>query len=159
MIKKIKIGYQMHLLSIPYLLWMNSIQNEFILWVYKQKRQPRRGSGPLSRRCTASLLLDASSRPTDCPRCCSEKRCAAFFKCPIPQKARATTPGNEVSPRLCSEILSRGFFRSRRLKMESIKTGYEANDSLDSSNNNIGSCRHGILYFRVASIAEILIRN
>ena len=96
MTKKIKIGYQMHLLSIPYLLWLNSIQNEFILWVYKQKRQPRRGSGPLSQRCTASLLLDALSRPTDCPRCCSEKRCAAFFKVRCRKKARATISGNEV---------------------------------------------------------------
>ena len=87
----------MYLLSIPYLMWLNSIQNEFILWVYKQKRQPRRGSGPLSRQCTASLLLDASSRLANCPRCCSEKRCAAFFKVRCRKKARATTPGNEVT--------------------------------------------------------------
>ena len=62
-------------------MWLNSIQNEFILWVYKQKRQPRRGSGPLSRQCTASLLLDASSRLANCPRCCSDSLCTAFSKC------------------------------------------------------------------------------
>ena len=39
--------------------------------------------------------------------------------------------GYESMPQPCSEILSCGFFRPRRLKMESIKTGYEATEMAD----------------------------